>query len=359
MATRVMIMAGGTGGHVYPALAVAFELISRGCNVTWLGTPNSFESDLVKKNNITFDAVNAFRMRGIRSFHKLFLPIRLIRAMWQAYKVINNRKPQVILGMGGFVSAPGGLIARVLGLPLIIHEQNAIPGLANRVLSRFSTLNIEAFPNSFSKKTNTRVCGNPIRNEIIDLPDSMQRFSQPSEKPLQLVVLGGSLGASILNDFIPKALSFMKEEDRPNVIHQSGAKKFRETLENYRNYKVKGNVFEYLEDMASIYLKADFVICRAGALTLSELAAAGLPSILIPLPFSADDHQTYNATYFADEGAAKVINQKDLDPLKLANFLKEIFENRSILEKMAYAAKRKALLDATVCVSNACMELAA
>ena len=359
MAARIMIMAGGTGGHVFPALAVAFELISRGCDITWLGTPNSFESSIVKKNNIHFEEINAQRIRGTVGLKKLFLPIRLVKAILQAFFVIKNQRPHVILGMGGFVSAPGGIIARLLGIPLIIHEQNAIPGLANRVLSHFATLNIEAFPNSFSKKLNARVCGNPIRSEINNLTTSMKKFSEAEERPLQLVVLGGSLGAGIFNEIIPQALSYLNEKERPNVIHQSGPNKYEKTVDNYKNYKVFGKIYEYLDDMASIYSSADFVICRAGALTISELAIAGLPSLLIPLPFAADDHQTYNAKFLSDAGAAKLIHQDDLSPKKLAEFLKNIYEDRSILERMSYAAQSKASHNATFCVSDACMELSA
>lgn len=359
MAARVMIMAGGTGGHVYPALAVAQELRARGCEVTWLGTPDSFESRTVPQHDIPIDTIDAHRLRGEGKASQLLAPLRLLRAMWQALGVLRERRPQVLLGMGGFASGPGGLVARLLRLPLVIHEQNTVPGLTNRALSRIATLTLQAFPGSFPARRHARVCGNPVRADIIALPDPRERFAGRAERPLQLVVVGGSLGAQALNELVPRALALLDKAGRPRVIHQAGRGKYRLTLQHYAEAGVSADVREFLDDMPSAYADADLVICRAGALTVSELAAAGVAALLVPFPFAVDDHQTTNARFLVDAGAARLVQQRDLDAPALAALVRELCGDRRLLEKMACAAREQARPQATSCVADACSEVAA
>jgi len=359
MATRVMIMAGGTGGHVYPALAVAEELRSRGCDVFWLGTPDSFESRTVPQAGIPLDTIDSHRLRGEGRLNKLLAPLRLLRAMWQALRVLHRRRPQVLLGMGGFASGPGGLVARVLRLPLVIHEQNAIPGLTNRALSRIATRTLQAFPGSFPSKRKAAVCGNPVRADILRIARPQERFADRGHQPIQLVVIGGSLGAQALNEMMPQALAMLDENERPQVIHQAGHGKLETTLQAYADSGVAADVREFLEDMPSVYAAADLVVCRSGALTVSELAAAGVAALLVPFPFAVDDHQTSNARYLVEAGAARLVQQRDLDAPMLASLVRELCADRRVLLEMACAARELARPDATDCVADICLEVAA
>lgn len=358
MATRVMIMAGGTGGHVFPALAVAEELRKRGCEVSWLGVPGGFEARIVPQYNFSLDWVSAYRLRGQGLAGLLLAPFRLFRAMFQAWVVMRRRQPQVVLGMGGFVTGPGGLVSRMLGRPLVIHEQNAIPGLTNKWLARVATRVLAAFDGSFDTQFNARVTGNPVRTAITELAGPAVRWTTHHGQ-CRLLVLGGSLGAAALNEKVPEALSLIDAERRPMVRHQAGREKTRTTQQAYLAAGVSADVSDFLHDMAEAYGWADLVVCRAGALTVSELAAAGVGSVLVPYPYAVDDHQTRNAEYLAKNGAAHLIQQSKLTASGLAELLGELFSERDSLLQMAVAARRLALPSAAAEVADICLEVAA
>ena len=359
MAARVMIMAGGTGGHVFPALAVAQELIGRGCEVSWLGTPDSFEARLVPQYGIELDTIDSFRLRGQGVLSLVAAPLRLLRAMAQARRVLRRRRPQVVLGMGGFASGPGGLVSRALRLPLVIHEQNAVPGLTNRWLAKIATRVLQAFPGSFDTSVTARVCGNPVRPEIVALPAPEQRFAAREGKPAILLVMGGSLGAQALNEVLPQALARMPAAQRPQVVHQAGRGKLDATRVAYDTAEVAAHIVEFIADVPQALAEAGLVVCRAGALTISELAAAGVASVLVPFPHAVDDHQTRNAAYLADAGAAMLIQQRELTAERLAGLLGELCNDRGRLLAMARAARARAMPDALRCVADTCLEVAA
>lgn len=357
MAARVMVMAGGTGGHVFPALAVAEELRRRGCEVTWLGAPDSFEARLVPRYGFAMAWVDAFRLRGQGLASLLAAPFRMLRAMVQAGRAMRRSRPQVLLGMGGFVTGPGGLVARLLRLPLVIHEQNAIPGLTNRWLAGLATRVLQAFPGSFPAARRAETVGNPVRSEIGALAEPGQRFERRTG-PCRLLVLGGSLGAAALNERLPQTLAQLATEVRPRVRHQAGRGKLEATRTAYDAASVEAEVSEFLDDMAGAYAWADLVVCRAGALTVSELAAAGVGSILVPFPFAVDDHQTRNAHYLSDAGAAVLIQQTELEAPRLAELLADLCVDRARLLAMAEAARHLAVPDAARRVADICEEVA-
>lgn len=359
MAARVMIMAGGTGGHVFPALAVAQELQARGCDVSWLGTPGSFESRLVPERGIVFDEIPAHRLRGQGMGARLLAPLHLLRAMLRAGRILRQRQPQVVLGMGGFVAGPGGLMSRLLGIPLVIHEQNTVPGLTNRWLARIATQVVEAFPGTFEKGCRVRTCGNPIRPEIARLPAPETRIKCESKAPMRLLVMGGSLGAQALNETVPRALALLSEQRRPRVLHQTGRGKLESTREDYRRLGVNAELVEFIADVPAALADAELAVCRAGALTLAELAAAGVASILVPYPYAVDDHQTRNARYLSDADAAVLVSQNELSPESLAELLDELGADRPRLLEMARRARALARPAATTCVAEICLEVAA
>jgi len=359
MATRVMIMAGGTGGHVFPALAVARELRSRGCQISWLGSPASFESRLVPDQGIAFDAIDSFRLRGQGLASLVLAPFRLLRALVQAGRVLRSRRPQVVLGLGGFASGPGGLMSRALGFPLVIHEQNTIPGLTNRWLAKVANRVLQAFPGSFSGAVGAVTCGNPVRPEILELSPPEERFALRGGSPMKLVVMGGSLGAQALNENLPRALALIDDASRPEVLHQAGRGKAETTREVYAQSGVAAEVVEFVDDIPAVLADADLLVCRAGALTISELAAAGVGSILVPFPHAVDDHQTRNAAYLCEAGAALLLPQSELTPEVLARLLGDLAADRERLLKMASAARGQAMPGALACVADACMEVAA
>ncbi len=359
MAARVMIMAGGTGGHVFPALAVAQELQARGCEVSWLGTPDSFESRLVPERGIALDEIPAHRLRGEGMGARLLAPLHLLRAMLRAGSILRRRRPQVVLGMGGFVAGPGGLMSRVLGIPLVIHEQNTVPGLTNRWLARIATRVIEAFPGTFDKGARVRTCGNPIRPEIAQLPPPEGRVASASDEPIRLLVMGGSQGAQALNETLPRALALLPEQRRPQVLHQAGRGKLESTREDYRRLGVDAELVEFIADVPAALARAELVVCRAGALTLAELAAAGVASILVPYPYAVDDHQTRNARYLSDADAAVLVPQTELTPESLAELLDQLGTDRPRLLEMARRARALARPAATACVADTCLEVAA
>lgn len=355
MAARITIMAGGTGGHVFPALAVAHELAGRGWQVNWMGTPDSFESRVVPQHGFELDTIAAFRLRGQSLMDRLLAPLRLLRAMWQAQSVLRRRRPQVVLGMGGFVTGPGGLVSRLLGLPLVIHEQNAIPGLTNRWLARIASRVLEAFPGSFAGRAGAIATGNPVRVEIGRLPSP-----EPIDdrRALRLLVVGGSLGAQALNEQVPVAIALLAQAARPLIRHQAGRDKADATLAVYLRAGVEADVVEFVDDMAEAYQWADLVICRAGALTVSELMAAGKPSVLVPFPFAVDDHQTVNARFLTQADAALLLPQADMTAARLAATLQELLGDRGRLQRMAQRAYALAKRDATRVVADHCEEVA-
>jgi UDP-N-acetylglucosamine--N-acetylmuramyl-(pentapeptide) pyrophosphoryl-undecaprenol N-acetylglucosamine transferase len=349
-------MAGGTGGHVFPALAVAQELAARGWQVSWLGTPDSFESRVVPAQGFELDTIASFRLRGQGVLNLVLAPLRLLRALVQAWRVLRRRRPQVVLGMGGFASGPGGLISRVLGMPLVVHEQNAIPGMTNRWLARVATRVLEAFPGSFPTKTGAQAVGNPIRAEIATLPEPRLIDGQ---RRMRLLIMGGSLGAQALNEQVPASLANIDAAERPEVRHQAGRGKLESTREAYRQCGVEAEVTEFLDDMANAYNWADLTVCRAGALTVSELMAAGLASVLVPFPFAVDDHQTANARFLSEAGAAQLVQQSALDTDSLSALLRSLLSDRARIHDMAQSAYRLARRDAARSVADICEELAA
>lgn len=357
---HILIMAGGTGGHVFPALAVAHYLSEHGHTVSWLGTGRGMESELVPANGFAIDYISIAGLRGNGFTGWLAAPLRISRAIFQALAVVRRRKPDAVLGMGGFVTGPGGVAAKLSGRPLLIHEQNAIAGLTNRLLSHVADKVLEAFPATFigSKVSHT---GNPVRSDIAAMPAPAERFTA-REGRLRLLVVGGSLGALALNEMVPLALAAMPEAMRPEVRHQSGKRHLDVTKSAYEKAGVSGEVMPFIEDMAAVYEWADLVICRAGALTVSELALAGVASILVPYPYAVDDHQTANGRYLVEESAAQLAQQRDLTPEVLASMLSsycsDVNEGRKQLMAMAENARRLAKPQATAEVAAACLALA-
>lgn len=353
MATRIMILAGGTGGHIFPALAVAELLRSEGCQVTWMGTRTGLEAKLIPSANIPIDWVGVSGLRGKSWGQRMLAPLRLLRACFQAARILWQRKPQVVLGMGGFVAAPGGLMAWLMRCPLVIHEQNRIPGSTNRLLMRLARVVLEAFPGSYPQKVTAICTGNPIRNAIARLP---QKATGDISQPLHLLVLGGSLGAKALNELLPEAVSLAGI--RLDVWHQTGSAMLESTRLAYSNKGLNAWVDDFIEDMAAAYTWADLVVCRAGAMTISELCAVGLPALLVPLPHAIDDHQTANARYMTDAGAACLLPQAQTDAAKLATELRRLSEQREVLAQMAVQARALAKPQAARLVADICLKQA-
>ena len=354
MPANVLIMAGGTGGHVFPALACAREFQARGYRVHWLGTPRGIENELVPAAGLPLHLIDVSGLRGKGKLSLLKAPFQLIKALFQARKVVRELQPVCVLGMGGFVTGPGGLAARLGGAPLIIHEQNAVAGTANRSLVPFASRVCEAFPNTFAGSAKRRTTGNPVREELfLETPRDSLRNRRP-----RLLILGGSLGAEPLNKLLPAALALLPGELRPEVFHQAGKQHDGITGERYRAAGVEAQVAPFIKDMARAYAWADLVVCRAGALTVSELAAAGLPAFLLPLPHAIDDHQTRNAEYLAREGAAVLLPQRSTDATMLAAQLSEVLMHPERLQEMARTARRLAKPDATRSVVDICLEVA-
>jgi len=341
-----LIMAGGTGGHVYPALATATKLMQQNDQVVWLGSVGGMEEQIVKAAGISFYGISVKGVRGKGVINKLLSPLRILWAVIQALMVIMKVKPDAVLGMGGFASGPGGIAARILGKPLIIHEQNAVAGMTNRVLSKFATTVMTAFPGAFSDKVKVKQTGNPLREPIIDI-HYQPRVDIPKDRKVNLMVLGGSLGALGLNQGVPAALARVHKSIRPNVWHQTGKNKAQETKAVYESHGVNVKISDFIEDMAEAYQWADFVICRAGALTISELCTVGLGAILVPYPFAVDDHQTKNASSMAESGAAWVLPQSDITAESLAEILTPLLSKRERISILSEAAHKLGQPDAT------------
>ncbi|NEX18872.1 undecaprenyldiphospho-muramoylpentapeptide beta-N-acetylglucosaminyltransferase [Thiorhodococcus mannitoliphagus] len=357
MGTRIAIMAGGTGGHVFPALAVAEQLRQQGAEVFWIGTRAGMESRLVPEHGIDMEWVSIEGVRGKGLAQVLKAPAKLLAALSQARGIFRRRRPDLVLGMGGFVSGPGGLAARTLGLPLVIHEQNFVPGMTNQWLARMATRVFEAFPGSFPAARCAVVSGNPVRQAIAALPAPAERFAARAA-PARLLVLGGSLGAKVLNEMLPPAIAALSATQRPQIRHQAGERTLEVAKAAYAAAGVDAEVMPFIRDMAEAYAWADLVVCRAGALTVSELAAAGVGSVLVPYPFAVDDHQVGNARYLTDVDAARLVIQRDLTLEGLRALLAELLEDRSRLVTMAEAARSRAQPEATARIAAACLELA-
>jgi len=352
MSRIVMIMAGGTGGHVMPGLAVAQRMRQRGWRVLWMGNPSGMEASLVPKHGIEMRWVRFGGLRGKGWATRLMLPVNLLRAFWQALKALRESRPGVVLGLGGYITFPGGMMSSLLGIPLVLHEQNSVAGLANRVLSRVADRVLVAFPDTLP---GAEWCGNPVRAEIADVAPPAQRFAG-RQGALRLLVVGGSLGAQALNDTVPRALALLAPAERPVVTHQSGTA-HRAALEaNYRQAGVEATLVDFIDDMAGAYAGADLVVCRAGAMTVSELAAAGVASVLVPYPHAVDDHQTGNARFLSERGAALLLPQAELDPQRLADLLRGL--TREHLLAMAQRAREAARPDASARVADVCEAIA-
>ncbi|WBA80231.1 undecaprenyldiphospho-muramoylpentapeptide beta-N-acetylglucosaminyltransferase [Endozoicomonas sp. GU-1] len=354
-APKVIIMAGGTGGHIFPGLATARELIKQGYRVHWLGTPGSMEAELVPGHGIDISFIPVTGLRGKGLSFLLQAPWRLAVSLFKAVRVLREHRPVCVVGMGGYVTGPGGVAARLLGIPLVVHEQNAVAGLTNKLLARIATRVLEAFPGTFaglSSRIARKVVltGNPVRPEIVTVPAHLPRI------PLRLLVVGGSRGALAINQMIPRVLQNCGAQI--DVWHQTGKGTFEQCLADYQQLGVSGRVEPFIDDMAQAYEWADLVICRSGALTIAELAAAGKPGILVPFPFAVDDHQTVNGRYLVDRGAALMVQQKDLNVDSLTNMILKLADNPEQLERMASSARTASLPQATDDVVRLCLEAA-
>ena len=351
-----MIMAGGTGGHIFPALAVADHLRAQGWNVVWLGSRRGMEAKLVPARGYTMAWIRFSGVRGRGIVAAALLPLQLLIAFWQSARAIFAHRPDVVLGMGGYVSFPGGMMASFLNRPLAIHEQNSVAGLANRVLAKLADRVLAAFPGAFGTATAVIVTGNPVREDIARLAPPESRY-QGRAGPLRLLVLGGSQGAQVLNTTVPEALALLPESARPQVTHQAGTAHHEAVRSRYRERGVTAEVTAFIDDMASLYAQSDLIICRAGASTIAELAVAGIASVLVPYPHAVDDHQTTNARFLAERGAALLVPQRELTPQRLTEVLAGLTRER--LLAMAQAARAAGKPEATRAVAEICMELAA
>ena len=347
----LMVMAGGTGGHIFPGIAVAEALRARGWRVVWMGNPEGMEARIVPPRGYDTAWVRFGALRGKGLLRKLLLPVNLLSGFWQALREIRRARPDVVLGMGGYITFPGGMMAALLGRPLVLHEQNSVAGLANRVLARVADRVLSGFPEVLEK---AEWMGNPVRADIAAVRPPAERMAG-REGPLRVLVVGGSLGAAVLNETVPQALLRLPAEQRPTVVHQAGERQIEALRAAYARAQVEGELRPFIDDMAAAYADADLVICRAGALTVAELAAAGVASLLVPFPYAVDDHQTGNARFLADRGGAYLLPQSELTPDRLAGILSSL--DRGRLLQMAENARALAKPLAAVAVAHVCAEL--
>lgn len=348
MPKKILIMAAGTGGHIIPALAIAKQVMQQGAEVLWLGTQTGLEQQLVP-STIPLLTIS---MRGVRKkglINRLTSPFILLQALYQSIRLIKKIRPDVVIGFGGYVTVPGGLAAYLCGKPLLLHEQNAILGLSNRCLAGFAKQLFQAFPHTFPARYSAMTIGNPVREEILKMPDPTVRMAN-RQGPLRLLIIGGSQGATIFNEVLPQAISQLAE--KPEIWHSAGKRFAATTQQNYSEKQINARVVEFIDDMAAAYTWADLVICRSGALTVSELAAAGVASLLIPYPSAVDDHQTKNGQWLVDVGAAVLIPQAAFNPNQLAEVLHGFSCKRESLLAMAVAAKAVAMKEATQTISQ-------
>jgi len=347
-----LVMAGGTGGHIFPGLAVAEALRERSWTVHWLGGPGSMESQLVPPRGFAFETIafSGVRGKGVKTL--FLLPLRLLQAFWQSIQVVRRVQPDVVIGLGGYITFPAGMMSVLLGKPLVLHEQNSIAGMANRVLAGVADRVFTAFPNVFKKAA---WVGNPLRPAFVQQPGPAQRLGSRTG-PLRLLVVGGSLGARGLNETVPKALALIPAEKRPTVLHQSGTKQIEELRANYAAAGVQAELTPFIEDTAQAYAQADLIVCRAGASTVTEIAAVGAAAVFVPFPSAVDDHQTTNARFLVDAGGGWLVQQRDLSPEWLADLIQKT--ERPELVRRALAAKAMEKINATAEVVAACEELA-
>ncbi|HEV7165140.1 MAG TPA: undecaprenyldiphospho-muramoylpentapeptide beta-N-acetylglucosaminyltransferase [Gammaproteobacteria bacterium] len=349
----IVIMAGGTGGHVFPALAVADVLRARGHTVTWIGTRQGLEARIVPAAGIPMEWIDVGGVRGKGAGALFKTPFMLSRALMQALSVFRRVQPVAALGMGGFASGPGGVAARLAGCPLVVHEQNAVPGVTNRILSRMSRNVLEGFPGSFSAKRRARYVGNPVRSAIAGLPAPEQRFAGRSG-PIRILVIGGSQGARVLNQNVPVAIARLGTA-AVEVLHQTGIKDAEAVTTLYREHRIEARVTPFIDDMAAAYAWADLAVCRSGALTVAELSAAGLGALLVPFASAVDDHQTANARFLVEQGAALLLPQSSATPVVLAEALGDMVKERGLLLGMARNARSLARPDAADLVADVCL----
>ena len=347
-----LVMAGGTGGHIFPGLAVADGLRAAGWRVHWLGAPGGMEAELVPPRGYPFEPVAFGGVRGKGAATLLALPLRLARACWQSLRVLRRVRPGVLVGMGGYITVPGALMGALTRRPLVLHEQNSVPGTANKVLARVASRVFTAFPDALPR---ARWIGNPLRAPFLRQPPPDERLAGRGG-PLRVLVVGGSLGARALNEIVPRALALMPVERRPIVTHQSGAKQIDELRANYAAAGVQATCVPFIDDMAAAYAEADLVICRAGATTVSELAAVGVAALLVPFPHAVDDHQSANARFLADQDAGWLIAQQDLSAERLADLL--LNTERATLVQLGQNAKKMQKTEAVAEIVAACEELA-
>ncbi|WP_430459948.1 undecaprenyldiphospho-muramoylpentapeptide beta-N-acetylglucosaminyltransferase [Thalassolituus sp. LLYu03] len=342
---NILMMAGGTGGHVFPALAVARELAKDGYQIHWLGTPSGIENDLVPAAGIPLHTINIQGLRGKGKLGLLTAPVRVLRAVLQARNVMRSLNPVAVVGFGGYVTGPGGVAARSCGIPLLIHEQNARAGMTNRLLSRFSQCVMQAFPQAMPEALTT---GNPVRQEVVALENPEQRYRarEESGEQLKVMVIGGSQGAVAINNVVFSAMASLAESERPSLVHQAGKRNFDELQQRYSDAGIKVNVAAFINDMAAAYADTDLLVCRAGALTVSEVAAAGCAAVFIPLPSAVDDHQTANARYLTDNQAGVLCPQNEFNAEWLADKLRYFAQHKDQLRIMACAARQLAMTGA-------------
>jgi len=349
----VLVMAGGTGGHIFPGIAIAECLRARGWDVVWLGNPDGMEARLVPPHGYRMEWLRFGALRGKGLLRKLMLPFNLLRGCWQAWRILSRVRPDVVVGLGGYITFPAGFVTVLTGRPLVLHEQNSIAGLANKVLGRFAARVLSGFPGALP---GARWVGNPVREEIVAVAPPAMRF-EGRDGPLRLLVVGGSLGAAALNDVVPRALAMIPVERRPTVTHQAGEKQIDALRAAYAAAGVEGDLRPFINDMAAAYAEADLVLCRAGALTIAELTAAGAASLLVPFPYAVDDHQTTNALFLSSREAAWLMPQSALEAGKLAELLSDV--GRWQLLRMAENARALARPLAAVDVADVCEELTA
>ncbi len=343
----IVVMAGGTGGHVFPALAVAECLRSKGESIVWLGTHSGIESKVVPAANIAIEWLSIQGLRGKGVIAILRAPFLVIHACWQAYLALLRLRPKAVLGMGGFVAGPGGLMAWVLRIPLILHEQNSVTGLTNRLLSRLAKKCYFAFPSAAKSIADSECIGNPVRAEFFTLDAPEARLLPRLGNNLNLLVIGGSLGASSLNKYIPSAVALIEATARPNIKHQCGNRHLQTCRDNYRDAGVDADVVDFIEDMPSAYAWADLVVCRSGALTIAELTAVGVGSVLIPYPYAVDNHQYYNACFLEQNNAAQIMVEEHLSAKNLSALIRHYQSDRQALVALSKNAHALARADAT------------
>jgi len=351
----VLIMAGGTGGHIFPGLAVADQLIRQGVTVRWLGARGGMECQKVPEAGIPLDVVDISGLRGKGLVRWILMPWKLLRAVFQAFRLLGDNKPVCAVSFGGYAAGPGGLAARLRGIPLLVHEQNRIPGMTNRVLARLARNILQAFPGTWPASLNPVSCGNPVRKSVVDLASPAIRMAD-RKGAIRVLVTGGSQGARALNLLVPEALSMLPSDITFEVRHQAGKGRAEETRQAYGDMRISLDVTEFIVDMAAAFAWADLVICRSGALTVSELAAAGMASVLVPFPYAVDDHQTRNAEYLVEAGAAVLMPESETDARSLAAVLEELMNSREKLLDMANKARGVAVPDSAERVASLCME---